>query len=209
MCFQQNEAIYDQFLNNVFNKYDSNSNNEQFYDNIFNSIYNLCNSNSKGYYYLKHYCYDLMGLMQKTSDTIIKISKTLSDLIVAEDTTYNKMDFKKDDVVNETRTRLLTGLNEWSSEVLSIKKFVNDDMASFFHFKKHENLELANLMYSKLQVTGQYKKKSADLDKVKQKLYDAKDPTKWKVDMNNLPGDFNDMYTNFQVIRPYMLPEVF
>ena len=204
----QNEVIYDTFLSNLFTKFDSNKNNAQFYDTVFSSLYDHCYSSSKGFSYLKHYCYDLMNLLQKTSDTINRISTTYNDMMIAEDAVYNKIGFKIDTLVKETRNRMIGGLNEWASEVLSVKTFVNDDMASFFHFKKHENLELYNLMYNKIQLTSDYNKRSAALDKLKQKLYNAKDMTKWKVDVNNIPGDFNEMYTNFQLIRPHMLPEV-
>ena len=206
--FSQNEVLYDTFLNNLFIKFDSGKNDEKFYENIFTTIHGHCSTSSKGFSHLKHYCYDLMNLLQKTSDTINKISTTYNDLMGAEDEAYNKIGFKIDTVVKETRDRLIGGLNEWASEVLSVKKFINDDMASFFHFKKHENLELSSLLYYKIQISNDFTKRNTALEKTKQKLYNAKDMAKWKVDMNNLPGDFNEMYTKYQTIRPFMLPEV-
>jgi hypothetical protein len=206
--FAQNEAVFDQFLAGVFHKYESNSNNEQFYEANFAALSGQCNANAKSFSNLKHLCYQLMDLFQKTSDTINYIATAFRDNMVAEDSLFGKMSFKIDDVVNGTRKKLIGGLQEWGLEIMSMKKFVNDHMASFFHFKKHENLELATLLGYKLTVTTQYKKKAADLDKIKQKLFDAKDPTKWKVDMSKLPEDFNDMFTSFPKIRPYMLPEV-
>lgn len=206
--FAQNEAVYDQFLAGAFHKYDSNKFNEQFYETTFGYLSSQCQANAKSFSNLKHLSYQLIDLFQKTSDTINYIATAFRDNMVAEDGLYGKMNFKIDDVVTNTRKKLIGGLQEWSLEIMSMKKFVNDHMASFFHFKKHENLELSTLLSYKAQVTTQYKKKAADLDKVKQKLFDGKDPTKWKIDMTQLTEDFNDMFNSFPKIRPYMLPEV-
>lgn len=206
--FAQNERVYDAFLANLFNKFESNSNNEQFYEGVFGGLSAQCQANAKAFSNLKHLCYDLSNLLQKASDTVVQIATAFRENVNAEDATFTRLNFRTDDVVNATRRKLIGGLHEWASELLSVKKFVNDNMASFFHFKKHENLELATLMNYKMQVTAAYRKKAADLEKIKQKLYDGKDPTKWKVDVASLPEDFNDLYTSYQKIRPFMLPEV-
>lgn len=206
--FAQNEQVYDQFLSNLFNNFESNSNNEQFYESVFTGLSGQCYANSKCNSNLKHLCYTLNDLLQKVNDTLNQIANTFRENIQAEEALYAKLNFKTDEVVNQTRKKLIGGLHEWGSEVLSMKKFVNDHMASFFHFKKHENLELMNLMNYKTQITAQYKKKAADLEKLKVKLFEAKDPTKWKINMAAMTEDFNEIFTSYPKIRPYMLPEV-
>lgn len=206
--FAQNEAVYDSFLAGAFNKYESNKNNEAFYEATFGGLSSQCQANAKSFSNLKHLSYQLIDLFQKTGDTINYIATAFRDNMIAEDTLFGRMNFKIDEVVTNTRKKLIGGLQEWGLEIMSMKKFVNDHMASFFHFKKHENLELATLLGYKVSITTAYKKKAADLDKVKQKLFDAKDPTKWRIDMKSLPEDFNDMFSSFPKIRPYMLPEV-
>lgn len=206
--FALNGEIYDHFLKNMFEKYEANSNNEQFYETLFTNLSGLSMSSGKTCSQLKYLCYELTNHLQKTSETINKLANLFNDMNSNEDAIYQKLLFKTDITVNDTKKRLVTGLNEWSTEILSVKKFVNDSMSSFFHYKKHENVELGTIMNYKIQITAQYKKKALELEKMKQKLFDAKDPTKWKIDMANLKEDFNDLYTSFQKIRPYMLPEV-
>ena len=206
--FVRNEHVYNHFLSHMFSKFEENKYNDQFYDTLFTSLNTLCNGNAKGFSTLKHLCYDLMNQLQRTADVVSKIASTYNEMIDAEDTLYSKLSFKGDETVIETRKNLIGGIHEWSSEILSLKKYVNDNLASFFHFKKHEYLELGTLLGHKVQVTNQYKKKAADLEKMKQKLFDGRDPTKWKVDMNSLSMDFNQIFNSYQKIRPYMLPEV-
>lgn len=206
--FAQNEQVYDLFLASLFNKFDTNSKNEQFYDNIFTNLAGQCTANSKAASALKHQCYDLTYWLQKTSEAINKIALTLNECMAEENALYAKLNFKTDETVNITRKRFVTGLQEWGSEVLSVKKFVNDNLASFFHFQKHENIELSILMNYKLQITNQYKKKAFDLEKQKAKLFEVKDPVKWKLEISNVQEDIMDMMNSYPKIRQHMLPEV-
>ena len=200
--------MYDQFLSLDFLKFDKNAQNGQLFDPLFSSLAGLCAANSKVASQLKHQSYELLTLLQKTSEAINKIAITYKEAVKFEDNVYLKLNFKADETVNATRRKFISGLHEWSAELLSSKKFVNDHMASYFHFQKHESLEFANLLNYKMELTVLQNKKAADLEKLKIKLYQTKDPAKWKIEMNNIQEDFNDLFNDYAKIRPYMLPEV-
>lgn len=62
---------------------------------------------------------------------------------------FKKIGFNPDKQVENIHKKLKIGLYEWGSQLFSQKKYVIDNMASFYHFKKHEYLSFSKLLNSK------------------------------------------------------------
>ena len=76
---------------------------------------------------------------------------------------------------------MIVGLNSWSQSFHSTRKYVIDNMASFFHYHKHEAVELKRLTDAKLAFQSQMKKKIEELNAKKFKLFESKNVEKWKL----------------------------
>jgi hypothetical protein len=53
-------------------------------------------------------------------------------------------------------------MGQWATELKNQKFYINENMASFFHYKKHEFLSLSNLTNFKLKQGVGIKKKIND-----------------------------------------------
>ncbi len=206
--FKENERIYDSYLSQVFESYGQSSADSKYFTNLFEKISDCSYQNSKQFSNLKHMCYDLSDLLLKTGKLLHKISDSYSKCVKSSQDFYKKIQFKNDPLVEQEDKKLQSGLAEWGSQIISQRKFAIDNMASFFHFKKHEQLAYYDLIGSKNIIENLYVRKSLELEKKKHKLFEAKDVLGWKVNMDSVNGDFNEMFKNYEKIRPYMLPDV-
>jgi hypothetical protein len=58
--------------------------------------------------------------------------------------------------------KFFEGMAQWASELKTQKFYINENMASFFHYKKHEFLSLSNLTNFKLKQGSGLAKKIND-----------------------------------------------
>jgi len=188
--------------------YTAQTDQKAYFDKIFSHLDVNAKSNAKIFSQLKHLSYELSETLSKTGEIIKRISAVYSEFMMGTDSHYKRIGFQTDSKVQESSKRLVIGLNQWSSQLNAQKKFVIDNMAGFFHFKKHEYLELSALIENRMDFSFQLKKKTQLLDDKKQKLFDSKVVDRWRVDYTQVPGDINEYFKTFQKIRPYMLPDV-
>lgn len=205
--YEENERVYDGFLNNIFGTFVKHQNNPDYYVAIFKRLDGLSGVNSKIFSQLKHLSYELSANLSKAGKTIHRISALYSQYIKESIDTYSKTSFKIDSEVDAVTKKLKVGLNEWGSQLLAQSRFVVDNMASFFHYKKHENLSFSQMIAAKIEVSANYKKLQDQLDATKKKLFDSKNTDKWKVNFSEIQGDYNELFKDFEKIKPYMIPE--
>jgi len=208
-AYEANEQIYNDYLSKMLKGYNKQTEASNYFENIFAQLDAYAKSNSKVFSQLKHLSYELAGLLSKTGETVKRIATVYSEFISSTNNHYKKIQFQSDENVSGISRKLMDGLNQWSLHLNAHKKFVVDNMASFFHFKKHEYLEISTLITCKSDLNNMYKKKQKELDDKKQKLFDAKNVDRWKVNFSQIPGDFNELLKSFARIKPFMLPDVF
>ena len=207
-AYEANQQIYNDYLKKMLKDYNRQTEASNYFENIFAQLDTYAKGNSKVFSQLKHLSYELAGLLFKTGETIKRIATLYSEFISSTTSHYKKIQFQSDENVSRISRKLMDGLNQWSLHLNAQKKFVVDNMASFFHFKKHEYLEISSLIACKSDLNILFKKKQKELDDKKQKLYDSKNVDKWKIDFREVAGDFNELVKSFSRIRPLMLPEV-
>lgn len=205
--FNENEKIYDGFLNDIFGTYGKYQNNPDYFVAVFKRLDGLFDVNSKIFSQLKHLSYELSEHLSNTGKTIHRISALYSRYIKESLDCYNKVSFKIDEEVDAVTKKLKVGLDEWGSQLLTQSRHVIDNMASFFHYKKHENLSFSELIAAKMELGTNYKKLQDQLDLNKRKLFDSKNTEKWKVNLNDVQGDYAEIFKDFEKVKPYMLPE--
>lgn len=206
--FKANGKIYDAYLQKVFDDYAESTTNESYFSNLFSQISTRSVQNSKQYSKLKHMCYDLSDLLLKTGKLLHKISDAYAGCLKATNEFYDKINLRIDPRVENEDRRLQAGLTEWGSQLISQRKFVIDNMASFFHFKKHEQLACNQLIQSKMGLEELHTRKYTELEKRKLKLFGSKDIPAWKVNLEAVGSNFNEMLTNYEKAKPLILPDV-
>lgn len=206
--FEDSEYQYNNLLTEKFGTFEKHKDDPEFYTAVFKKLDLFFNNNSKIFSQLKHLSYDLADLLTKAGKTIHRISALYNMHIKDSLQTYAKVRFKADEEVDLVFKKLKLGLNEWGSQMITQSRYVIDNLASFFHFKKHENATFSKLFEAKMEFGAVFKKNWDDLEKTKKKLFDGKNTEKWKINYNDLDGDFNEMFKDFNLIKPYMLPDV-
>ncbi len=206
--FMDNEYVYSDTMKEMFEGYNPGEDTATYFAKIFAQFDEMFNKNSKIYSQLKHLSYELAKILSNAGNLIHKISDLYNTSIKDEELTYNRMKFKTMQDVEQINKKLNIGLTEWGSQMITQSRYVIDNLAGFFHYKKHENASFSKLIQVKISNNNNYIKTSADLDSKKQKLFDAKNMDKWKVNHNSLPGDFGEFSKSFEKIKPYMLPDV-
>lgn len=206
--YLNNHAIYDTYLAKMLKDYVAQPDQKVYFEKVFSHLDVNAKNNAKVFSQLKHMSYELSEMLSKTGEIIKRITSVYSEFMISTDSHYKRIGFQADPKVQESSKRLVIGLNQWSAQLNAQKKFVIDNMSGFFHFKKHEYLEISKLIENRMELNFQFKKKAQLLDEKKQKLFDSKVVERWKVDYNQVPGDVNELFKTFQKIKPYMLPEV-
>lgn len=161
---------------------------------------NLCSQ-------LKHMCYTLSEQLTEVGSTINQIASLYKQLVRMNSAELTKMNMKQGEDLIRTQQSLIVGLNSWSQQFVTLRKFVIDNMASFFHYNKHESLEVKRLADSKLAFQAMTKKRVADLDMKKLKLFESKNVERWKINYQVLNQDFNELIQSFPKIKPLMIPD--
>ncbi len=205
--FMKNESVFDSYFNKILGKYDKQKNNSDYFSFILRNLFQSNQENSKVFSQLKHLCYDLAQQLGKTGNIIHKIANLYNKYIKENTMLFEKIKFKENEEVKTIHKKLFIGLNEWGSQLLSQKKFVVDDMASFFHYRKHEDIQLSKLLNLKLNMNMKLKTKFDELNNKKVKLFQQKDIKKWKIDPKEADGDLNSLLQNFDKAKPLMLPK--
>lgn len=207
--FAENETNYAEFIQHLFINFDTNCNDEGYFENVFEEISTLSLESAKIFSEMKELSRVLAECFQKTGETVHKIASLYHKNWSFTLKSYQKLKFEADESVIKTNRDLITGLKEWGSELISQKRYVTDNLEGFFHYKKHENIEMGNLLAYKNQITTLYRKKASNLEQTKIKLFESKDMLKWKIDLDNLKDNISVISKGYQLVRPHMLPEVF
>lgn len=204
--FAANERVYDAFLAKQFKDFRAEAE-DSYYLKVSEHLTSYASGNEKLFSQLKHLCYEFAGHFTKAGETVHKIVATLETYLKAQSEAYKRVNFEPNENVNLTNKRLLTGLSEWGSQLLIQKKFIIDNMAGFFHYKKHEYAEMAKLLSQQTEVQSRFKKRAAALEQSKQKLFETKNIEKMKIRLADLKGDPGQVLKSYQTAREYILPE--
>lgn len=206
--FEANEGSFNEILGDQIGSFEEIKSNLDHFNTMFKSMDGLFYTNSKMFSNLKHMCYDLGQLLTKSGNLIHQISSTYNKIISDTHKVYEKHKIKIDQEVSDITKKLKIGLNEWGSQLKVQSSYVVDHMASFFHYKKHENLSFSHLLQAKMTMHNNFVKSWSSLDAQKKKLFDGKNPEKWKINFDEVDGDINEIMKDFKKARPYMLPDV-
>lgn len=204
--FAANERVYDAFLAKQFKDFKADAE-DGYYLKVSEHLMNYASGNEKIFSQLKHLCYEFSGHFTKAGETVHKIVATLETYLKGQSEAYKRVNFEPNENVSLTNKRLLTGLSEWGSQLLIQKKFIIDNMAGFFHYKKHEYGEMAKLLSLQTDVQSRFKKKAAALEQTKQKLFETKNIEKMKIRLSDLKGDPSQILKSYPSAREYILPE--
>lgn len=208
VLFSQNEVVYDQYLRNFISNYAENRNSMSYFAELNNSLINYTKNATKMSSKIKHLCYEFSDLMLKMSSQLNEISDHIGKLVTYTNEVYSQLQIQQSQEVAETDRKLQAGIAEWSRQIISQRQFVLDNMASFFHFKKHEFMTFEALIESKLHVDEAFKKKYFELEAKKQRLFETKNVEKWKIQPTGINESLHDMLKNYTKAREHMIPEV-
>ncbi len=208
VLFSQNEVVYDQYLRNFISNYAENRNSMSYFGELNNTLINYTRNATKMCSKIKHLCYDFSDLMLKMSSQLNEISDSIGKLVTHTNEVYSELKIQQSQEVVETDKKLQAGIAEWSRQIISQRQFVMDNMASFFHFKKHEFMTFEALIDSKLHVDEAFKKKYFELEAKKQRLFETKNVEKWKIQPTGINESLHDMLKNYSKAREHMIPEV-
>lgn len=206
--FESNEGSFNEFLAEHISSYEEFRSNLDHFNTMFKTMDGLFYNNSKLFSNLKHMCYDLGNLLTKSGALIHSITATYNKVISDTHAVYDKLKIKVDQEVSDITKKLKIGLNEWGSQLKVQSTYVVDHLASFFHFKKHENLSFSSLLQAKMGMHSNFVKSWSSLDAQKKKLFDSKNTEKWKINFEEVDEDINEVMKDFKKARPFMLPDV-
>lgn len=166
--FEKYEQIFNKKILEKLKKFKSNSlENNTMFMKFFQSFDILSKTNSKIYSKLKHECYSLSNQLQVLSKTITNISDLFKSTIQNQYRLFEQYQFNMEDESVQLSKDILTGLDQWSTECISQKFTVVENMASLFHYKKHEMLSLGDLCQSKIKLNEDVQKQVEALTKNK------------------------------------------
>jgi hypothetical protein len=208
ILFAQNERVYDQYLSNFISNYSQNSSSMSYFGEFNVALKNYTKQSSKLSSKLKHLCYDFSDLMLKMSSGLNEISEHIGKMVAFTNEVYGQLKITQSPEVIETDKRLQAGIAEWGRQIISQRQFVMENMAGFFHFKKHEFMTFELLIETKLRVDEAFKKKYFELEAKKQKLFESKNVEKWNIRPTAVNEGLNDLLKNYSKAREHMIPEV-
>ena len=206
--FTQNEEIYDNYLGNFVETYSKNSNSLGYFNEVNLGLKKYTQESSKMCSKLKHMCYDLAGLVLKTSQSLNSISEYFAKFNKFTNDSYSHFKIKQIQEVAETNKKLEAGVYEWSKQLLTQSQSILDNMASFFHFKKHEFATFDLLFETKIKVDDNFKKRNSELEQKKQRLFEEKNIDKWNIQPLNDNKNLNDLLKNYAIAKTHMIPNV-
>ena len=208
LSFQENERIYDQYLSNFIGGYQKNLNSIGFFSRLSENLLEYSREAAKILSQLKHQCFDLSVQLSKVSESINAISQSYKRYTTLTENCYKEFHIIPSQDVVETDKKLAQGISEWANQILSQKQYINDHMASFFHFKKHEFLTFERLIETKLKVDDMFKKKYTSLEQKKKLLFETKNVESWKIKPQTLNTNLNDLFKDYKRARAEMIPDV-
>lgn len=210
MLFRENEQIYDGYLARILENYGQKETEDGFFGTLFDAIEGLAGQSAKQFSTLKHLCFELSETLLKSGKVLHRISEVFAKCIKTTQEFYRKIHLNAEAGAGNggVDKKLQEGLAEWGSQLISERKFVIDNMASFFHFRKHEHLAAAQLVSSKRSVDELYRKKLIELEKKKVRLFESKKIETWKLSLDHLKEDINELFKNYAKIKPYIIPDV-
>ena len=206
--FLENERVYDQYLNNFSESYSKQSNSLNYFNEVNTGVKSFTTEAKKMCSKLKHMCYDLSVLFIKTSEQLNQISEYLTKFNKFTNDAYVNLKFRPNQEVIDTNKKLEAGLFQWSKQVLTQSQYIIENMASYFHFRKHEYSTFDLLLETKMKVDETFKKQYTELEEKKQRLFETKNIQKWKIQDLNGRGNINDLLQNYAVARTHMIPNV-
>ena len=206
--FKKNEQVYDRFLTDIFTDFEKQKNNNHYYTALFKNLNNYFFENSKSFSKLKHLSYELSDLLGKTAECVHKIAGAFNKFVLDSNNCYKKINFKRNEEVEMIHKKLKVGIYEWGSQLLTQKKFVTDNLASFFHFKKHEYKTFSDLLHVKIDLTNNILTEQDSLDAKKLKLFQSKDIKKWKIDQEKISNlNIQELFQDFSKVKEFMIPK--
>lgn len=168
MVFEKYEKIFNKKILKKLNKFDLKSlENNSLFLKFFESFSDLAKINSKIYSKLKHECYSLSSQLQNISKTINNISDLFKSAIKNQCKMYEEYQYNMEEESVQLSKDILTGLDQWNTECISQKFIITENMASLFHYKKHEMLSLGELCQSKIKLNNSIQKQIDMLTKNK------------------------------------------
>jgi hypothetical protein len=206
--FKKNEEVYNRLLKDIFSDYEKQKENSSYFSAIFKHLDNYSIENSKSFSKLKHLSYQLSDLLGKTAEIVHRIAGVFNKFVIDSNSLYKKINFNRNEEVELIHKKLKVGIYEWGSQLLTQKKFVIDNLASFFHFKKHEYKTFSELLNLKMTLSAESEKSMEELNAKKLKLFQSKDIKKWQINQNQIGNiNINEMFQNFDMVKDYMIPD--
>lgn len=98
--------------------------------------------------------------MKTVAQTLKSISTLIRKSFQPTDKVLSKFQFNLETETKKKRKEFELGLNQWRTEILTQTEFVVENLASFFHFKKHESIVLSNLCNEKIKLNESISKKT-------------------------------------------------
>lgn len=204
--FASNERVYDGYLAKHFKDFRPDAD-DGYFLRLNEHLTSYAGGNEKVFSQLKHLSYEFAGHFAKAGEAVHKIVSTLEAYMKTQTDTYKKINFEPSESVTAMNRRFLVGLSEWGSQLLIQKKFIIDNMAGFFHYKKHEYGELAKLLDLQNDLQSKFKKRAAALEQTKQKLFETKNIEKMRIRLGDVRGDPAAVLRDYATAREYILPE--
>lgn len=204
--FASNERVYDAFLGKQFKDFRPNAD-DNYFLKVNDHFISYAAGNEKIFSQLKHLSYEFAGHFAKAGEAVHKIVATLESYLKVQGEAYKKVNFEPSESVSAMNKRFLVGLSEWGSQLLIQKKFIIDNMAGFFHYKKHEYSELSKLLALQNDLQSKFKKRAAALESTKQKLFETKNIEKMRIKLSDVRGDASQVLKDYDSARDFILPE--
>lgn len=132
--------------------------NYSFFDSYFKDFSEKSQEISKLFSALKHKSYALAKDVEKVGKQIQNISEMYKKVINSVNFLHTKYEFKADSEVTDVNGKFVDGLDNWAVELDNQKHYINENMASYFHYKKHEFLHIGELVDLKIKINGDIEK---------------------------------------------------
>lgn len=203
--YNGNMTTYQAYFKNLILNYHSNESNSD-YSGFLKEIEQIAAVSARHFSELKHQATDLMQNIGRAAANITEMAR-IFDLYLSDlDKQHKRAGLFVDPTLADTQTRLRTSLMDWSQVLNAKKDAISENLVSFFQFKKHENLAVAQLAKSSFDTWTTIHKKAAELEHRKRKLFDTKKLPEWKIESADIKDDFNDLINDYALARRYILP---
>ena len=198
---------YKKVVATFFPKIGGGENQEKVLAEVFGSLETNFYQNQRYFSRLKHLCYDLSDSFSQSAFILKKLTNLYKQFLQQRQQDFGKIGFAANDSVDAQHQSFYLGLNEWQNQQIAMKQFVVDNLAGFFHYKKHEYKVFYQQQKALAQLVERTQREVKELLNSKEKLFAQKNVEKWNVDFNKLTIKFAELMKDRELAFKYILPE--